>query len=226
VNYEFEPVELAAATGNLEEEPHARAHADVVEFRMDLATDPLPELAAYDGELPLIATNRAKWEGGDAPDDGRLEALADAATHESVVAVDIELASLEDGAGSAVLDAADDHDTTVIVSTHDFEMTPSADEIDRLLTDACEYGDIGKLAVTAESRSDTLTLLHKTRAHADRGEKIATMAMGEIGGHTRAIAGIYGSCIGYAPVEASRATAPGQYDLETLARLVDDLSPA
>jgi 3-dehydroquinate dehydratase-1 len=49
------------------------------------------------------------------------------------------------------------------------------------------------------------------------------MAMGEAGRHTRVVAPLYGSRIGYAPVDPSRATAPGQYDLATLSRLVGEL---
>jgi 3-dehydroquinate dehydratase-1 len=50
------------------------------------------------------------------------------------------------------------------------------------------------------------------------------MAMGASGSHTRAVAPVYGSKIGYAPIDPDRATAPGQYDLGTLRRLVDRLS--
>jgi 3-dehydroquinate dehydratase-1 len=52
------------------------------------------------------------------------------------------------------------------------------------------------------------------------------MAMGAAGSHTRAVAPLYGSKIGYAPVDAGDATAPGQYDLATLASLVTTLQPA
>jgi 3-dehydroquinate dehydratase-1 len=49
------------------------------------------------------------------------------------------------------------------------------------------------------------------------------MAMGEAGRHSRAVAPLYGSKIGYAPVRPENATAPGQYDLETLRELIDQL---
>jgi 3-dehydroquinate dehydratase-1 len=47
--------------------------------------------------------------------------------------------------------------------------------------------------------------------------------MGEPGRHTRAIAPVYGSRIGYAPLDPADATAPGQFDLATLADLLDAL---
>jgi len=62
-----------------------------------------------------------------------------------------------------------------------------------------------------------LSVTEQLTAH---GDAVATMAMGDVGSHTRAVAPVYGSKIGYAPVDPENATAPGQYDLETLARLV------
>ena len=58
------------------------------------------------------------------------------------------------------------------------------------------------------------------------GHRVATMCMGEPGRHTRAVTPLYGSKIGYAPVDAADATAPGQYLLATLRALVDGLRAA
>ena len=220
----FEAFVLAAATGDLAEEPMAREHADCVEFRMDLADgDPLAALADYEGELPLLVTNRPEWEGGEAADEGRITDLVAAVEHEAVAAVDVELHEVVGGDGLEVVDAARDAGVSVVVSVHDFEETPPRDELRRLIERASEYGDVAKLAVTAESLDDTLALLAVTRAHASAGRTVATMAMGEAGRHTRVVAPLYGSRIGYAPVDPKRATAPGQYDLATLSRLVGEL---
>jgi 3-dehydroquinate dehydratase-1 len=217
---DFDAFRLAASTADLTEEPAARAHADLVEFRMDLAESPEEALAGYDGELPLLVTNRAEWEGGDAGEEGRIEALCAAVEHASVEAVDVELAEIAGGDGLDVVEAARANDARVVVSVHDFEGTPQREELSRLLTRAGEYGDVAKLAVTATSRADVLHLLGVTYAHTAQGDSVATMAMGEPGRHSRAVAPLYGSRIGYAPVAPERATAPGQYDLETLADLV------
>lgn len=219
---DFAPFTLAAATADLGEEPAARAHADCVEFRMDMADAPLAALDDYDGELPLVCTNRAEWEGGEAPEAGRLDALETAAEHPKVEAVDVELRAIADG-GQPTLDHAHDHGASVIASVHDFEGTPGGQELSRLLARAAAAGDVGKLAVTAEDLDDALRLLSVTRAMAAEGATVATMAMGEPGRHTRAVAPVYGSVVGYAPVDPERATAPGQFDLETLAGLVERL---
>lgn len=219
---DFEEFVLAASTAELAEEPAARGHAAVVEYRMDLATEAVDTLGAYDGELPILATNRVEWEGGEAPDDQRrIEHLLEAVDQPAVTAVDVELAALDDC--EAVLERARAAGVSVVVSVHDFEETPSSEQMATLLNRACDRGDVGKLAVTAESVDDVLALLGVTRELSASGQQVATMAMGEPGRHSRVVAPLYGSRIGYAPVDPAEATAPGQYDLETLRSLVDDL---
>lgn len=218
----FEEFVLAASTADLGEEPAARTDADAVEFRLDLAVAGVDAIAAYEGDLPLIVTNRVEWEGGNAPDTPvRIEALEAAVEYESVAAVDVELAAIEEC--QPVVDRASEHGVAVIVSTHDFEETPPRERLEELLERACEHGDVGKLAVTATSRADVLDLLAATQAQTAAGNKVATMAMGEPGRHSRAVAPLYGSRIGYAPVDRKDATAPGQYALAELRSLVEAL---
>ncbi|MFB6298984.1 MAG: type I 3-dehydroquinate dehydratase [Halobacteriales archaeon] len=220
----FEELVLTAPTDDLGDEPMARGTADAVEFRMDLAVDPLEQLRAYDGVLPLIATNRAEWEGGGAADDpARLAALETAAEHDAVAAIDVELRSIEAGDADALLDHAADRTVPVIVSVHDFDRTPAEETLVDLLRRACNHGTVGKLAVTATGPADVLDLLSATWTLVTDGHQVATMCMGGAGRHSRAIAPLYGSCIAYAPVDPERATAPGQYDLSTLRSLIDQL---
>ncbi|MFB6127629.1 MAG: type I 3-dehydroquinate dehydratase [Halolamina sp.] len=227
----FDSFVLCASAADLSVVPAAReAGADAVEFRMDLADEPLTALSAYDGDLPVLATNRARWEGGAADAADRLTDLAAAAREPAVAAVDVELAALRGRAaaeaGDDVVAAARDHDAAVVVSVHDFAGTPTEDAMTRLLRTASRLGDVGKLAVTAADRADALAVLSATRAADEAGATVATMAMGESGRHTRAVAPLYGSRIGYAPVDPADATAPGQYDAATLARLVETLRAA
>lgn len=219
---DFNSFVLAAATADLEDAGTAvaREHADAIEFRMDLAEDPLTALRTYDGGLPLIATNRARREGGEASAPGRLDVLCEAAEHQAVEAVDVELAAVEHGEGGAVIERASAHNATAVVSVHDFGGTPPRAELEDGLGRAAEVGDVGKLSVTAECPDDVLALLGATRARTAVGDQVATMAMGAAGRHSRAIAPLYGSRIGYAPVDPADATAPGQYDLATLAKLI------
>lgn len=231
----FEEFVLAASTADLASVGRAE-HADAIEFRLDLATDPSAQVAAYDGTKPIIATNRAAWEGGAADGAARYKTLEAVLAHDAVAAVDIELAALTDGdtqggvptaaertQALALRSAAQEAGVAVIASVHDFEATPDGERLRELLTAAAAEGDVGKLATTAQRRGDALRLLQATHEATTAGHQIATMAMGEAGRHTRAVAPLYGSRIGYAPVEAADATAPGQYPLATLRRLIDEL---
>ncbi|MFD1647489.1 type I 3-dehydroquinate dehydratase [Haloarchaeobius litoreus] len=223
---DFDSFVLCASTADLAAEPSAREHADAVEFRMDLASDPLAALDGYDGELPVLATNRARWEGGEADDDTeRLDALATAVTMDAVEAVDVELASLQDGNGQRVVERAREAGASVVVSTHDFEGAGDAETMATALDAGLEHGDVAKLAVTATGRKDVLSLLALTDEYDRADDAVATIAMGEAGRHSRVVAPLYGSRIGYAPLDPADATAPGQYDVATTARLVDELSP-
>lgn len=229
MNVSFDDFHLAAATGDLADEPAAREHADLVEYRMDRSEgDPIFHLESYEGDLPILATNRAAWEGGEAEDDeARLEALAEAVTLDCVAAVDVELESLTgedvEGNAAAVLARARSNDVAVVISVHDFDGTPALSDLGQLLAEACSLGDVGKLATHAETKGDVLNLLRVTHEFTKAGNDVATMAMGEVGRHSRVVAPVYGSRIGYAPVDPEKATAPGQYDLATMRRLVDEL---
>ena len=227
---DFDSFVLAASTGDLAEEPAAREHADAIEFRMDLAEQPLEDLAAYDGELPLLVTNRPEWEGGKRPDGEEREAeLLEAITFDAVEAVDVELRALTEAPAAEVdltrvVQKASARDIDVIVSYHDFDGTPEMSELAEIAAQVCTVGEVGKIAVTADEAGAVLDLLRVTHEFTAADRAIATMAMGETGAHSRVVAPIYGSKIGYAPVDPEKATAPGQYDLETLARLVDELT--
>lgn len=220
----FDSFTLAASTADLTDEPAARPHADCIEFRLDLASDGESQLAAYDGSLPLLVTNRVETEGGEASDTpARFDQLETAISHPRVAAVDLELAALAAGDALELAESAREQGVSIVVSTHDFERTPSRERMRELLSNAGEYGDVAKLAVTAHNRGDVLDLLSVTHELTTSGERVATMAMGEAGRHSRVVAPLYGSRIGYAPVAPENATAPGQYDLETLRRLVEQL---
>ncbi|WP_247729423.1 type I 3-dehydroquinate dehydratase [Halovivax limisalsi] len=221
----FESFVLAAATDTLADAsaPAVREHADAVEFRLDLADDPLTALRSYDGPLPIIATNRADWEGGASGGPDRLDTLERAIEVEPVAAVDVELAAIRRGTARSLLERASERGVAVIASVHDFEATPSERAMERLLARASEHADVAKLAVTPDAPADTLALLSATARATERGLSVATMAMGQLGAHTRVVAPIYGSTIGYAPVDAERATAPGQLPVAELAGLYERL---
>ncbi|ERG99608.1 MAG: 3-dehydroquinate dehydratase [Haloquadratum sp. J07HQX50] len=210
---------IAAATATLPTETHATLQAaDIIEFRMDLAEDPLEEVRAYSGPHPLIVTNRPDWEGGKCTDteSDRLDSLTSASRHSAVRMVDLELETLATTRGEEAMKRIRSNDVDIIASVHDFEDTPPLSVLEKKLYQAASHGTVAKLATMANTTADGMRLLQATHQASGWGTHIATMAMGAAGKHTRVVAPLYGSKIGYAPADPTEATAPGQLTIEEL----------
>lgn len=213
---------LAATTNDLTQEKHVRDVADIIEFRMDKAEDPITQLTNYDGELSIIATNRGKWFGGQAYDTGRLDRLFAASEFDAVEMVDIEL---ETARGTDwVLPEFRENDVEIIISFHAFEETPDLETLKAIFSQCARYGDIAKVATYAEDYSDSLRMIQAVNATTRDGMRVAGISMGEVGSHTRVIAPLYGSKLGYAPLESdTNDYAPGQIAIHQLASLIETL---
>lgn len=105
----------------------------------------------------------------------------------------------------------------VIGSYHDFEKTPSREEILRRLLFIDRMGaDIPKMAVMPQEREDVLCLMEASSL-ADRlivEKPIITMAMGRLGEVTRLSGENFGSSVSFGCMEQS--SAPGQISVEQL----------
>lgn len=185
--------------------------ADILEVRIDLldmdVCTAILELKALD--LPVIITNRMKQEGGewDGSEDERIRTLLSLLPLAD--AVDIELCAKE---RDAVVKKARTEGKTVIISTHDFRNTPEPDVMAGIINESFEAGaDIAKLAVMPQTLPDVLHLLEVTLHF---GGKVCTIAMGNIGRHSRVVAPIYGSVMTYGYVD--KPTAPGQLRVDEL----------
>lgn len=211
---------LAATTNDLSREPDAREAADFIEFRMDSAKNPIAQISDYDGTLPIIATNRPKWCGGEADDSGRLDHLFAAARFDAVEMVDIEV---ETTRGTQwVLDEFRENDVRILTSFHDFEETPDQETLDAIIADCAKYGDIAKVATFAEDYTDTVRMLKAITTATRNGISVVGLSMGEIGSHTRVIGPLYGAKLGYAPLESDTSEyAPGQIPLSELNSLIE-----
>ncbi len=211
---------LAATTNDLTREPEARGAADLVEFRMDKAENPIEQLETYDGELPIVATNRNQWFGGTARDTGRLDALFAASRFDAVAYVDLELETVR--AKEWLVEEFRGNGVDLIVSHHDFDATPEREVLTAIVEECAGYGDVAKVATFPNDLSDALTLLSVLHEATQAGIDAAGIAMGETGSHTRVVGHVYGSKLGYAPLlDDDSDYAPGQIPLRTLAALVE-----
>lgn len=209
----------------------AEIGADILEIRLDLlgirdrdtAAEIIRKVKSETG-LPIIITNRSyieggKWGGQEAERIGLIKDLL--TLRDGPDAVDIELSIDEDERDKAV-ESAKNNGKTVIISFHDFSKTPSFTEMKATLEDAFIAGaDIAKLAVMPQSMKNVMDLLRVTLDFGGAGRAICTIAMGDLGKHTRVIAPFYGSVLTYASVENTILTPPGQLPVDKLKKIME-----
>lgn len=189
-----------------------RAGADMVELRIDEFADWSPEYVLEQvrriKQLPIIATVRAKHEGGawDRDDKERLELYRRVAPH--VQAIDIELSSL-----SIVFEAfklAARVGILSIGSYHNFSETPDLRILEGCARQAQDMGaDVAKIATFCAVAEDVRRLATFT---ASCPHAVISMGMGPYGGLTRILFPALGSQLVYAA--CGRPTAPGQLSFQ------------
>lgn len=75
----------------------------------------------------------------------------------------------------------------------------------------------------AQSPKDTITLLSAITECNQKEIPISGVSLGKIGSHTRIMAPLYGSRIGYAPIDLSENIPyAGQFELEDLQQLIEN----
>ncbi len=187
--------------------------ADILELRIDTLEDhDEVQQLIIDIDYPLIATNRLKSEGGffSGSEKERTSILIKAAEYADIV--DIELQTQEK-LREKVLKAS----KSTIISYHDFQKTPSFEELLNVVKKEKKIGDMAKFAVMANNYEDTLTVLKVIL----EVQNTIGISMGEIGKYTRVVAPLFGSPITFASID--KQSAPGQLDIETTKNILGNL---
>jgi len=202
------------------ETPSLAGQADLLEFRLDSLALPPSELAPRiaAAALPAILTARHPSEGGDGnlgPDERRalLEAHLDGAA-----ALDVELRSVpEFGAFLSEIAAAG---KLLILSTHDFDATPSPSELHAAIERAAAAGaDIVKIATHLAKVSDLASLA--TLLEEEHPVPLSLMGMGPLGRVSRLLLAQSGSILNYGYL--TQPNAPGQWPASRLKELIREL---
>ncbi len=199
--------------------------ADLIELRIDGLHDSAGWEKLLPVKVPVILTNRPKREGGGfrGDENKRIEVLLQGIA-QGVSCVDIELSTPEP-LRERVVSQAKKSGVAVLMTHHDFSLTPSievlTDMSKRLVGAGC---DLVKIVTFAESTEDALRILDFLAQVQDEvAMPIIAFAMGDAGKITRIAAPVFGSPIVYAA--AGKATAPGQFDVATMKRLLNELIP-
>jgi len=106
-----------------------------------------------------------------------------------------------------LVDLAKQHQCKVIISYHNFEMTPDADILNRIIRHSNVMGaDCVKIAVTPNSPADCSRVMALYSQH----NHIVAFAMGDAGKITRITAPFLGAEFTFASIDEAHLTAPGQ----------------
>ncbi|EPF6153791.1 type I 3-dehydroquinate dehydratase [Acinetobacter baumannii] len=211
------------------------ADADLAEFRIDLlsfASDTKQvialghELKKILGNKPMIATIRTKNEGGQL----EISDVDYGKTYQAYLKnpfmdwLDVEMFR-DQKVVSEIVQKAHQKKVLVVMSNHDFQKTPSQDEIEKRLLKQDQMGaDILKIAVMPKSKQDVFTLMNATLKVSQQTTKpLLTMSMGQLGTISRvAIANMGGS---YSFGMIGQASAPGQIDVTKLKQILQTVQP-
>lgn len=199
---------------------------DVAEVRIDrfqeLSASYVEHQLRRFASLPTIATIRTSDEGGDwAGDDAERLALF-RATAPLVDAVDIELSS--SSLLEPVATEAHSRGCMVIVSNHNFDTTPSSDQLADMVDRAKAVGaDLVKLSAWVESEDEFKRLAEFTIEHSDAG--LVVIAMGpRFGALSRVFFPAIGSRLTYA--HNGHYAVSGQMDFQTTFQRMRQFYPA
>ncbi len=217
----------------LDLEEIVRQKPDLAEWRADcyaevekpeLRLEMLKTISDKLGEIPLLFTFRTSREGGsrDISYEDYVKLLTETAKSGLIQLADVEIFFREEEAAGLIA-ALQNLGVRVVASNHDFQKTPSCEEMSRRLTRMEELGaDILKLAVMPNEKKDLLRLLEVTQQISHSSQRpVITMSMGKIGVLSRICGEITGSSLTFAAGRS--ASAPGQISAEKMRRLLEEL---
>jgi 3-dehydroquinate dehydratase-1 len=105
----------------------------------------------------------------------------------------------------------------VILSYHNYEMTPELDELEKIMNKSFELGaDIAKIATMIRVNRDNSKILSLYKAPG----RLIAIGMGELGKISRIVAPFLGAEFTYASLTEDNATAPGQISYKKLNKYI------
>jgi 3-dehydroquinate dehydratase-1 len=132
--------------------------------------------------------------------------LLSAAIRSQAAYVDIEYES-DPVYRCQLIELARKNRSRVIISYHNFDLTPDVPVMNRIVKQAIRMGaDLVKMAVTANSPADCAKIMSLYGKH----NNIIAFAMGDLGKITRIAAPFLGAEFTFASVDEAHLTAPGQ----------------
>ncbi|MDD2464999.1 MAG: type I 3-dehydroquinate dehydratase [Desulfobulbus sp.] len=190
---------------------------DVIEIRLDCMEDSHVAGFIASSVKPVLVTNRPHWEGGQCQHSEQERAdLLCRALQWGASYVDIELLAAPE-IRTQILAQAASVGAKVIVSSHDFQATPSRVILeDRFAQMMATGADIAKIVVTAHTPADSLRILSLQEKAMVANFPLSGFAMGGAGAISRLATLYLGGFMTYAALSPEEATAPGQLSVQEL----------
>ena len=112
----------------------------------------------------------------------------------------------------------------LLLSYHNYDSTPSDDELLKIITTMEKYHPmIYKIATLCQTEQDAIRLLELQQALKQQKKKHIVLGMGEYGTITRIFGSLWGNEMIFAPKEKSEASAPGQLTKKQLKKIFTEL---
>lgn len=194
--------------------------SDVIEVRLDMLNEISLQPLIETIQAELLFTNRPTWEGGlySGDEEERIGSLEEA-IRLGCSYVDIELQAPEKSR-DRLLRAKENTKARLLFSWHNFETTPSADQLSQTLKQMADGGaDIGKIITTAHDYHDVLRVLNLQEEAADIDFPLIAFCMGRAGIISRVATLELGGYMTYCAAEEGEATAPGQLSVLALRQI-------
>ena len=205
---------------------------DMVEWRVDyfehaFETNKIEEILIKLREIllniPILFTFRTDKEGGEKEIDiEKYELINKHVLNKKLIdIIDIEL-FMGNEVVSELVKLAHNNNINVLISNHDFEKTPTCEEIISRFKAMDDLGaDILKIAVMPKNKLDVLELIKATTIMQDSniGKPIVSISMSRLGMMSRFCGEIFGSALTFG--STGKLSAPGQINVEDLNNLME-----
>jgi len=196
----------------------AEQWADLIELRADYLKQVKLAPLLENRQKPFIVTHRRNEEGGKykGEEGKRLSVLQDAIDLGTDY-IDVELASERSFLQGLIRNK---RGTQVILSSHDFQRTPSQKELQSLFDRMVRLGaDVIKIISFARSWEDNLTILSLLPFAKARKQEVVAFCMGEKGKVSRLFSPCSGAAWTYASLNKVKASAPGQLTVREVKKI-------
>lgn len=206
---------------------------DLIEWRVDFLEGineteyvlTIADMITETSDVPVLVTIRSDREGGKAiplSEGEKVALLGEMSKRTQIDLIDFEVLNHPEHV-QTIRRRTSEHNKQLVLSYHNFELTPSNTEMMERMRLAESYSaDITKIAVMPETKDDVLRLLEWT-GQADKALHIpvASMSMGQIGSLSRIMGWAYGSIITFGV--GKQSSAPGQIPIEKLKGLINQM---